>query len=237
MSFSQQTPEPDYVRDVTSPYPRDGSQSLSIDLDSPLNNNGVIELGISSRITSDGKKNKAVLTLFKDVEEMTWKDSFAIRKFIDDLPRIFEDCHYENPNMLHRIHVQCVQLVDKVEETLERKRVAERDLIGPVKFVIVPDVNFKTPVIGLPGSNFSRLAGHPNDFTIIDRKPSSKWTYPEILEYYQFIYSLPKKLRKAKINKQLIWAIMSDTFTRVQWRQSLLQKNASRNSSDLHTYP
>jgi hypothetical protein len=232
MSFSQQTPEPDYVRDVTSPYPRDGTQPETIEFNSPLNENPVI----SFKIVRENNKNKAVLTLSMPVEEMTMKESCAIREFIGNVPHIFEDCNYENPNMLHLIHVQCTQLVDSVEETLERTRVTEREMFGPVKFVILPNVNFQTPVIGLPGSDYSRLCGLPNDFVIIDRLPNSEWTYEYILGCYRFIHSLPKKLRKAKINKQLIWAIMNDAFTRVQWRQALLLSDASRNDPDLHTY-
>jgi hypothetical protein len=99
-------------------------------------------------------------------------------------------------------------------------------------------VNFQTLVIGVPGSDFSRLAGHPNDFTIIDNLPGSAWTYGYILRYYGFIASLPEVLRKAKINdEKLVWAIMNDAFTRVQWRQAMLLNDASCNAPDLHTYP
>jgi len=234
MSSLQQNPEADYVRDLTSPYPGGGSQAMPVDLNSPLNKNPVIKL----KIVSENHTEKAVLTLSKPIERMSIEDSCAIREWIDNVPRIFEDCNYENPNMLHLIHVQCMQLVDPVEETHERTRVTERELIGPVKFVVVPNVNFQTPVIGVPGSDFSRLAGHPNDFTIVDNMPASAWTYGHILRYYGFIASLPEVLRKAKINdEKLVWAIMNDAFTRVQWRQAMLLNDASLDDPDLHTYP
>jgi hypothetical protein len=227
----------DYVRDLTRLYPRDDSlpdvSVVAIQLNSRVYENPGID------IVLERKEIRIRLTLSKSIAKMTMEDSRFLLEWIDTVPHILKEAHLDYPHVRHAIRVECMKIVDAVEECIECEHMTQRRLgrSGP-KFIVSPNSDIPTPVIGVPGSGISSMAGLPGHVTVVHGKRPSDWDYKDVCTYYRWIAVLPEELRKVGINdEKLAWAIANDAFTLVQGRQAVLLEDPSRNDADLHTYP